>query len=60
MNKRLLFKALVLMGAGILSIAGPVSADTSKLIGSLIDQLGVNNEQATGGQARFSGRPKII
>ena len=49
MNKRLLFKALVLMGVGILSIAGPVSADTSKLIGSLIDQLGVNNEQATGG-----------
>ena len=49
MYKRLLFKALVLMAAGILSIAGPVSADTSKLIGSLIDQLGVNNEQATGG-----------
>ena len=34
---------------GIFSITGSVSADTSKLIGSLVDKLGVSEEQATGG-----------
>lgn len=37
------------MVIGLLSITGPVSADTSKLIGSLVDTLGVNEDQATGG-----------
>lgn len=34
---------------GIFTITRPVSADTGKLIGSLVDTLGVSQEQATGG-----------
>ena len=49
MNSRLLLKAAVLIGLGIFSLTGPASADTSKLIGSLVDLLGVNEAQATGG-----------
>lgn len=49
MNSRLFLKAAVLIGIGIFSLAGPASADTSKLIGSLVDLLGVNEAQATGG-----------
>jgi hypothetical protein len=49
MNKRFFNKIIVLMAMGIFSITGPVSADTSKLIGSLVDTLGVSEEQATGG-----------
>ena len=37
------------MAIGIFSISSPVSADTSKLIGSLVDKLGVSKEQASGG-----------
>jgi len=40
---------ITLMAIGICSIAGPASADTSKLIGSLVDTLGVTEDQATGG-----------
>ena len=49
MSNRLFIKIIVLMAMGIFSITGPVSADTSKLIGSLVDTLGVSEEQATGG-----------
>jgi len=49
MNTRLLLKVVVLISIGVFSISGPASADTSKLIGSLTDLLGVNEEQATGG-----------
>ncbi len=49
MNSRLFLQAAVLIGIGIFSLAGPASADTSKLIGSLVDLLGVNEAQAAGG-----------
>ena len=49
MNKKILVKSIVLLAIGIFSVTGPVSADTSKLIGSLVDLLGVSPEQATGG-----------
>ena len=49
MNNRFFIKIIVVLAMGIFSIAGPVSADTSKLIGSLVDTLGVSKEQATGG-----------
>jgi hypothetical protein len=49
MNKAIIIKIITLMAIGIFSISSPVSADTSKLIGSLVDKLGVSDEQATGG-----------
>jgi len=49
MNKKLLLKVAFFIWIGIFSISGLVSADTSKLIGSLTDLLGVSGEQATGG-----------
>jgi len=49
MNTRLLLKVVFFIWIGIFSISGQVSADTSKLIGSLTDLLGVSGEQATGG-----------
>jgi hypothetical protein len=49
MDKKILKIFLVLAAMGIFNITGPVSADTSKLIGSLVDSLGVSQEQATGG-----------
>lgn len=49
MNKRILCKIIVLSALGIFSLSGSVLADTSKLIGSLVDLLGVSPEQATGG-----------
>jgi hypothetical protein len=49
MNNRFFIKIIVILAVGIFSITGPVSADTSKLIGSLVDKLGVSEEQATGG-----------
>jgi hypothetical protein len=48
-KSRLFLKAAVLIGIGVFTIAGQGSADTSKLIGSLVDLLGVNEAQATGG-----------
>ena len=42
-------KIIVILAMGIFSITGSVCADTSKLIGSLVDKLGVSEEQATGG-----------
>jgi hypothetical protein len=49
MNTQLPLKVVLLISIGIFSIFGQASADTSKLIGSLTDLLGVTNEQATGG-----------
>jgi hypothetical protein len=49
MDNRFFIKIIVILAVGIFSITGPVSADTSKLIGSLVDKLGVSEEQATGG-----------
>ena len=49
MNKSIFIKMITLMAIGICSIAGPASADTSKLIGSLVDTLGVTEDRATGG-----------
>ncbi len=60
MNKKFLTKIVVLMAIGIFSTTGPVSADTSKLIGSLVDTLGVTKEQATGGAGAVLRRAKII
>ena len=61
MNKKYIFNLAVLVMFGFISMSGPAFADTSKLIGSLTDMLGVSKEQATGGgPGQFSGRPKII
>ena len=49
MNKKILIKISILSAIVIFGVTGPVSADTSKLIGSLVDLLGVSPEQATGG-----------
>ena len=49
MNNKFFINIIVLVAIGIFSITGSVSADTSKLIGSLVDTLGVSEEQATGG-----------
>ena len=49
MKNRFFIKIIVILAMGIFSITGSVSADTSKLIGSLVDTLGVSEEQATGG-----------
>ena len=49
MKKHLFLKIICLLVIGICSITGEASADTSKLIGSLVDLLGVTNEQAEGG-----------
>ena len=49
MKNRFFIKIIALTAMGIFSIAGWASADTSKLIGSLVDTLGVSEEQATGG-----------
>ena len=49
MKNRFYITFIVLATIGIFSIAGPASADTSKLIGTLVDTLGVTEDQATGG-----------
>ena len=49
MKNRFSIAVIVLAIIGIFSIASPASADTSKLIGSLVDTLGVTEDQATGG-----------
>ena len=49
MKTKLLIKALVLLSILMFGVAGSVSADTSKLIGQLVDQLGVTQPQAEGG-----------
>ena len=49
MKNRFYISFTVLAIVGIFNIAGPVSADTSKLIGTLVNTLGVTEDQATGG-----------
>ncbi len=49
MKYRLFIKTIFLLAGGIFCLSGPASADTSKLIGQLVDQLGVSQQQATGG-----------
>ena len=49
MKQLLLIKLIILLTVGIFGLAGTASADTSKLIGSLVDQLGVTKPQAEGG-----------
>ena len=49
MKNRVFITIILLAAMGIFSISSPVSADTSKLIGSLVDKLGVTEDQATGG-----------
>ena len=49
MKNRISITVIVLSMIGIFSITGPASADTSKLIGTLVDTLGVTEDQATGG-----------
>jgi hypothetical protein len=49
MKTKLLIKASVLFSILMFGVAGSVSADTSKLIGQLVDLLGVTQPQAEGG-----------
>jgi hypothetical protein len=49
MKSKLLIMASVLLSMLMLGVAGSASADTSKLIGQLVDQLGVSQSQAEGG-----------
>jgi hypothetical protein len=49
MRTSILSKVALIICIGVFFISGQVFADTSKLIGSLTDLLGVNKEQATGG-----------
>jgi hypothetical protein len=49
MKKRYFKKVLAFVILAVFSIGGTVFADTSKLIGSLVDSLGVSEQQATGG-----------
>jgi len=49
MDNKFFISITVLMAMALFSTAAPVSADMSKLIGSLVDTLGVSEEQATGG-----------
>ena len=49
MKKHFFVKIICLMVMGIFSITGQASADTSKLIGTLVDLLGVTEPQAGGG-----------
>jgi len=49
MNTKLLTKMIVLIAVAVFSLCGPVSADTTKLVGQLVDLLGVSQSQAEGG-----------
>ncbi|MEJ2729316.1 MAG: DUF2780 domain-containing protein [Deltaproteobacteria bacterium] len=49
MKTKLLINALVLLSLLVFGMPGPVAADTGKLIGQLVDQLGVTRSQAEGG-----------
>jgi hypothetical protein len=49
MNKIFLTKTIVLIAIALLGLNGMASADTSKLIGQLVDLLGVTRSQAEGG-----------
>jgi hypothetical protein len=49
MKTSIFIKIITLMAISIFVIYSPVFADTSKLIGTLVDTLGVTEDQATGG-----------
>ena len=49
MNKKFVTKTILAIAIGLFGIGGPVSADTSKLVGQLVDLLGVTQPQAEGG-----------
>ncbi len=49
MSKSIVVKIILLLTMGIFSLPGQAFADTSKLIGSLVDLLGVTEPQAEGG-----------
>jgi hypothetical protein len=49
MNKRILVKTTILIAITVFGLHGPVFADTGKLIGQLVDLLGVSQAQAEGG-----------
>ena len=49
MNKRIVAKITMLIAIAVFGLRGPVFADTSKLIGQLVDLLGVSQSQAEGG-----------
>ena len=49
MRTSLLLKVALIICIAVFSISGQAFADASKLIGSLTDLLGVNQEQAAGG-----------
>ena len=49
MNKKFLTKTILLISLAIFGFCGPASADTGKLIGQLVDLLGVTRSQAEGG-----------
>lgn len=49
MNTRFFITVIAALALAIFGITGPASADMSKLIGSLVDNLGVTEDQATGG-----------
>lgn len=49
MKTKSLIKALVLFSILVFGVSGSVYADTSKLIGQLVDLIGVSQSQAEGG-----------
>ena len=49
MNKKFFCRTILLVAITTFALCGPVSADTDKLIGQLVDLLGVTQSQAEGG-----------
>jgi len=49
MKKKFLTKSIILIAIAFVALCGPAHADTSKLIGQLVDLLGVSQPQAEGG-----------
>ena len=49
MSKKLITQTTLLIAIVLFGFCGPVFADTSKLIGQLVDLLGVTGQQAEGG-----------
>ena len=49
MNKRFFIKTTLIIAISMFGLCGQVFADTSKLIGQLVDLLGVTQSQAEGG-----------
>ena len=49
MRQKLSIKLILILIIGSLGLSGNATADTSKLIGSLVDMLGVTEPQAEGG-----------